>query len=97
MKLIEWRAVTSVHVQKACEAVAARNLTADHNTGLVVFAGERRLPAKEVLREAYRMAMGLAPDAKIKSASGESTLNVIRKLGFRAERMSSRKGRDSNS
>jgi hypothetical protein len=85
---IDWKAITSAHIQKACEEVSARSVR-DRMTGLVVFAGERRLPAKEVLREAYRFAMGLAADAEIHFASGESTLAVFRKLGFRAERMTS--------
>jgi hypothetical protein len=94
---IEWKVVNSMHVQKACEAVGARDSVLDRSTRLVVFAGERRLSAKEVLREAYRLATGLAANAEIKFASGESTLSLLRKLGFRAERLSSRKGRDSKS
>jgi hypothetical protein len=87
---IEWSAITAAHVQQACESVTARQQTPDRNTGLVVYCGERRLPAKEILREAYRLAKGLAPEAEINFASGEATLNVLRKLGFRAERLSSR-------
>lgn len=86
---IEWSAITASHIQQACESVAARHRNADRSTGLVVYSGERRLPAKEILREAYRLAKDIAPDVEINFASGEATLNVLRKLGFRAERLSS--------
>jgi hypothetical protein len=88
---IEWSAITANHVQQACESVAARQRNSDRSTGLVVYSGERRLPAKEILREAYRLARGLAPETEVNFASGEATLNVLRKLGFRAERLSSRR------
>lgn len=86
---IEWSAINASHIQQACESVAARRHGADRSTGLVVYVGERRLPAKEILREAYRLAKGLSPDVEINFASGEATLNVLRKLGVRAERLSS--------
>lgn len=89
---IEWRVITATHVEQACESVAARSRHTDRDKGLVVFAGGRRLPAKEIVREAYRLAKGLSPDAEIRFASGEATLNVLRRLGFRAERLSSRAG-----
>jgi hypothetical protein len=94
---IEWSSVTATHVRQACDSVVARDLTRDRDTGLVIFAGERRLPAKEILREAYRLAKGLAPDAQVNFASGEATLNVLRKLGFRAERLGPRRSRESGS
>lgn len=92
---IEWNTVTATHVRHACDFVIARDGTRDRDTGLVVFAGERRLPAKEILREAYRMANGLSPETEVKFSSGEATLNVLRKLGFRAERLGSRRARES--
>ncbi len=92
---IEWSVITTNHVQQACESVAARR--SDRNTGLVVYAGERRLPAKEGLREADRGAKGLASIAAVNVASGEATLNVLRKLGLRAERLSSGRVRDPKS
>lgn len=94
---IEWSAITASHVQRACESVAACRQSSDRTIGLVVYAGDRPLPAKEVLREAYRLAKGLAPDAEVNFASGEATLNVLRKLGFRAERLSSRGPRAAQS
>lgn len=86
---IEWSVITTNHVKQACESVAARST--DRDSGLVVYSGERRLPAKEILREAYRLAKGLDPEAEVNFASGEATLNILRKLGLRAERLSSRR------
>lgn len=91
---IEWNVITATHVRQACESVAARARARDRDKGLVVISGDRRLPAKEILREAYRLAKGLPPDAEINFASGEATLNVLRRLGFRAERLSPRVKRE---
>jgi hypothetical protein len=91
---LEWSAVTATHVQQACDLVAVRQGVSDRNAGLVVFADGRRLPAKAILREAYRLAKGMPPDAVVTFASGEATLNVLRKLGFRAERVGSRTKRE---
>jgi hypothetical protein len=52
--------------------------------------GDRCLPVKEVLRLAYRLAKGLSPDVEVKFASGEASLNLLRRLGFRVERLSAR-------
>ena len=87
---IDWSAITAEHIQQACDSVAERLHRPDRNTGLVIYSGERRLPVKEVLREAYRLAKRLAPEAEVTFASGESSLAKLRKLGFRAERLSSR-------
>ena len=93
---IEWSAITATHIRQACEIVAASAKAEDRNGGLVVFVGDRKLSAKEILREAYRLAKGLAPDAEINFASGEATLNLLRRLGFRAERLSSPSGKGAN-
>lgn len=85
---IDWNLVAEEHVQRACEVVANRAQRRTEATGLVVLWGERRLPAKEVLREAYRLAKGLPAEASISFSSGEGTLNVLRRLGCRAERLS---------
>lgn len=87
---IEWSAISAAHVQQAFEAIAARPGTRDRAAGLVVYSGETCLPAKQVLREAYRIAKHLPSDAKVSFASGEATLGKLRKLGFRAERVTAR-------
>lgn len=85
---IEWSTITAAHIRQACDFVASSAKARDRNNGLVVFVGDRKFAAKEILREAYRIANGLAPDAEIKFASGEATLTLLRRLGFRAERLS---------
>jgi hypothetical protein len=86
---IDWSVITDADVRRACDLVASRR-TRDKESGLVVFAVGCRLPAKEVLREAYRLAKGLPDDAEVKFASGEVTLNVLRRLGFPAKRLTAR-------
>lgn len=49
--------------------------------------GDEKLPAKRTLRLAYCLAAGLPLETKLKFASGDSTLNLLRKLGFAAERL----------
>jgi hypothetical protein len=93
---IEWSTITPAHVRQACEFVAASSNAKDRNSGLVVFVSNRRLSAKEILREAYRLANGLTADAEINFASGEATLNLLRRLGFRAERLSPPSGKGVN-
>lgn len=87
---IEWSAIDAAHVQQAFEAIAARPRVQGRHTGLVVYSGETCLPAKEVLREAYRIAKHLPSEAAVNFASGEATLGKLRKLGFRAERLTAR-------
>jgi hypothetical protein len=84
---LNWATVTADHVRQACEAIRSQPRFRDRNAGLVIYYGENRLPAKIALREAYRLANGLTPDTEIKFSSGEQTLNRLKELGFRAERM----------
>lgn len=83
---LDWKSVTAEHVRQASQSIVAHGGTA-RRKGLVVFIGDHRLSAKDTLREAYRLAQGLQSDAEVNFASGEATLNVLRRLGFRAERL----------
>jgi hypothetical protein len=83
---LDWKAVTAEHVRQASQLILARSAHRPRK-GLVVFIGDHVLSAKETLRESYRLAQGLPTDARIKFASGEATLNMFRRLGFRAERV----------
>lgn len=87
---MDWSAITESDVRVACEFVGKRYLGRDKSAGLIVHVGEHRLPVKEVLRQAYRLAKGLAPDVEVEFASGEASLNLLRRLGFRVERLSAR-------
>lgn len=87
---MDWSAVTESHVRQACDLVATHESAHARSTGLVVYVGEQPLPVKEVLRHAYRLAKGLGSDEEVKFASGEASLNLLRRLGFRVDRLGSR-------
>jgi hypothetical protein len=53
---------------------------------LVVTYKDKKLPAKAVLRLAYCFANGI-PETELRFASSESSLKILRSLGFRAERL----------
>lgn len=80
-----WKSVTAEHVRAALKEVAASKST-DRKSGLIVVYGDRKLPAKDVLRVAYRMANRLPNNASVKFSSGDGTLNVLVNLGFDARR-----------
>jgi hypothetical protein len=83
---LNWKSVSAEHVREALLIVSAKRAT-DLAAGIVILDRGRRLPAKEVLRTAYQLANQLPRDAKIKFSSGDGTLNVLRNLGFEAERI----------
>lgn len=82
---LNWKTVTAEDVRAAMKQVAASK--PDRTSGLVVMDGDRALPAKEVLRIAYRMANKLPSDSIVKFSSGDGTLNVLASLGFDATRL----------
>jgi hypothetical protein len=83
---LNWSSVKVEHVQAAFDVLKGRsNLT--KRRGLVVRHQGFVLPAKDVLRVAYRLANALPEDVEIKFSSGDGTLNVLQRLGFEAERI----------
>jgi hypothetical protein len=82
---LNWKTVTAEHVRAAMKQVAASK--SDRTSGLVVRDGDRALPAKEVLRVAYRLANKLPSESIVKFSSGDGTLNVLVNLGFNATRL----------
>lgn len=87
---LNWNTVRPEHVRSACESVAAGKARPTIS-GLVVWHNERALPAKEVLRIAYRLANDLAADEEVKFSSGDATLRLLTELGFSAERIGSKR------
>jgi hypothetical protein len=84
---LNWKVVTSDHVAKACAVVAKGDLKPRNSAkGLYVSYGGKELPAKQVLRVAYCIATALPLTADIKFTSGDSTINLLRRLGFEASR-----------
>ncbi len=90
MMALKWDTIRTEHVARACELVAADKQTLRGRTTRIVLAFRgQRLPAKEVLRTAYLLANRLPLDAPLRFASGESTVQRLRRLGFAVERVSS--------
>jgi hypothetical protein len=83
---LNWKSVSAEHVREALLMVSAKRST-DLTAGIVILDQGRRLPAKEVLRTAYQLANRLPSDSKLKFSSGDGTLNILRNLGFEAERI----------
>lgn len=79
---LNWKSVASHHVQRALEKVSGT-----HRAGIIVWHNGLALPAKEVLRVAYRLANGLAEDAEVRFSSGDPTVRLLSHLGFKVERV----------
>jgi len=91
---INWRLVQREHVVRACELITSGKLARPaRGRGLFVVVGEHRLPAKDVARAAYLLAAGKPADAYLDFASGQSTLDMFKRLGFEVERSSSQSER----
>jgi hypothetical protein len=82
---LNWKSVTAEHIRQACRIVAASQ-AAKRASGIVIWYNEHPLPAKEVQRVAYRIANNLSEDTELKFSSGDSTLTLLSRLGFRVER-----------
>ena len=84
---LNWNSVRSEHVAQACEQLRSSTKTARGKAkGIFVIYQDETLPAKRVLRLAYCIANRLPVTSQVKFTSGDSTLNLLRKLGFSAER-----------
>jgi hypothetical protein len=85
---LDWSVVKPEHVTKAGELLVAQlGSRQPKTTGLLVVVGDSALPAKGVLRLAYSLANGIPVDSVPKFASGDGTLKVLEKLGFRVKRV----------
>jgi len=81
---LNWSTVRAKDVERACEELAKE--PRDTKTGLIVAYHGRALRAKEVLRLAYRYANDLPDTVTLEFSSGDTTLVILKRLGFRAER-----------
>jgi hypothetical protein len=89
---LKWNTVRPEHVRAACERVAAAR-TRPSTSGIVVWHNEQPLPAKDVLRYAYRIANNLPADEEVKFSSGDATLRLLETLGFSAGRIGAQRTR----
>jgi hypothetical protein len=86
---VNWKLVRKEHVIQACELAAAGKLGSRlRGRGLFVIHDGKALPAKDVARASYLLAIGKAPDAYLDFSSGQSTLDMFTRLGFQVERRS---------
>ncbi len=87
---LNWQTIRASDVELACELVESGQQTSrTPSKGIFLIRNGRQLPAKHVLRLAYCLANKLPLDSKLKFASGESSINLLRGLGFTIDRMGS--------
>ena len=84
---LNWKSVNAVHVTQACEALLKSAGAGAKPRGLIVSYKGKQLPAKVILRMAYCLANKVPPETKLKFSSGEGSLQLLRSLGFHAERL----------
>jgi hypothetical protein len=84
---MNWKSVNATHVTKACEPVLNSASARAKSQGLVITYKGKQLPAKTILRLAYCLANNIPPETKLKFASSEGSLQLLRSLGFQAERL----------
>jgi hypothetical protein len=86
---VNWKTVQREHVLKACSLASTGKLdrTLRGRALFLLFNGQR-LPAKDIARVAYLLAVGRRPDAYLDFSSGQSTLDMFKKLGFEVVRTS---------
>ena len=80
---LNWKSVKAAHVTQACEALLKSAGARAKPQG---YKG-KQLPAKVILRTAYCLANNVPPETKLKFSSGEGSLQLLRSLGFQAERL----------
>jgi hypothetical protein len=84
---LNWKSVQAVHVSQACETLLRSTDTRSTPRGLIVTYREKQLPAKTILRMAYCLANNIPSETKLKFSSSESSLQLLRSLGFQADRL----------
>ena len=84
---LNWKSVKAVHVTQACERLLNSAGPGPRPRGLIVTYKDKQLPAKVILRMAYCLANNIPSGTKLKFSSGEGSLQILRSLGFRAERL----------
>ena len=87
---LNWRTVQASNVEQACMLVeSGQQPTRAPAKGIFLVRGGQLLPAKHVLRLAYCIANKLPLHTELKFASGDSSINLLRSLGFEVERRGS--------
>ena len=85
---INWNVITEKHVAEACKAVAQRTAAGKApRRGLVVSFDGQMLPAKDVARTSYLIAIGKPLNTFIDVTSGETLITKLRVRGCDAMRL----------
>lgn len=83
---LNWSTVRASDVEQACVLVESGKQTSRKpSKGIFLIRNGQPLPAKHVLRLAYCLANKLPLDSQLKFASGDSSINLLRSLGFEVE------------
>lgn len=91
---VNWRVVQREHVLQACEPITSGRLARPvRGLGRFVVVDGNRIPAKDVARAAYLLAVGKSADGYFDFASGQTTLDMFKRLGFEVGRSSSQSER----
>jgi hypothetical protein len=85
--VLNWKSLEAAHVTQVCETFLNSASPRLKPRGLIVVYKDKQLPAKTILRIAYCLANNIPSETKLKSASSEGSLQLLRSLGFRAERL----------
>lgn len=84
---LNWQTVRAIDVEQACQLVGSgTQRVRTPSKGIFLIRNGQPLPAKHVLRLAYCVANKLPLDTKLRFASGDGTVNLLRRLGFEVER-----------
>jgi hypothetical protein len=87
---LNWHSVRASDVEQACQLVeSGEQPTQEPSKGIFLIRNGNPLPAKHILRLAYCIANKLPPHTELKFASGDSTIKLLRQLGFDVERRGS--------
>lgn len=87
---LNWRTVRASDVEQACVLVeSGQQTTRTPAKGIFLIRNGNPLPAKHVLRLAYCLANKMPLDSQLKFSSGDSSINLLRGLGFEVERRGS--------
>lgn len=85
---LSWKPVEKHHVAEACALLATAASRHDKKSrGLFVRFDEYLLPAKDVARTAYLLAIHQPLDSSVDFTSGEGLLDKLRALGCDAVRL----------
>jgi hypothetical protein len=87
---LNWRTVRASDVEQACQLVESGAQPArTPSKGIFLIRDGNPIPAKHVLRLAYCIANRLPLGTELKFASGETSIKLLRGLGFDVERRGS--------